>query len=162
MSLEPLRRKQLTSSLQQTLTWCKLSPTGCIHLTTVSSMPGYKPSCYSGTKVLIDSDDQINVWCVPSATHVPCTHQHQNKILVIRVFVAMFSEISSYIQFFSKCLKLQSSTTYYVRLRFSQQCGWGFKSSGMWCCVRPHPRRQILNSILFMGWRSVKHNNSKR
>ena len=45
-----LRRKWLTTSLQQTLVWHKLSPPGCIHLTTISSMPGYKPSCYSGTK----------------------------------------------------------------------------------------------------------------
>jgi hypothetical protein len=27
------------------------------------------------------SDDYFEVWCVPSATHVPCIHQSQNKVL---------------------------------------------------------------------------------
>jgi hypothetical protein len=29
-------------------------------------------------------DDQIGVWCVPSATHVPRTHRSENKVRSIR------------------------------------------------------------------------------
>jgi hypothetical protein len=42
-------KKHLTSALQQTPTWSKLSPTGHRHLTPMSSTPGYKPWCHAGT-----------------------------------------------------------------------------------------------------------------
>ena len=34
--------------------------------------------------------EYAEVWCVPSATHVPCIHWSQNKVLGVRVFVLLF------------------------------------------------------------------------
>ena len=47
-------------------------------------------------KSLYVSDDYFGVWCVPSATHVLCVDQGQNKILDVRVFLPYFSETPLY------------------------------------------------------------------
>ena len=36
------------------------------------------------------SGEHIEVWCVPSATHIPGIDQSQNKMFHIRVFVTLF------------------------------------------------------------------------
>jgi hypothetical protein len=36
------------------------------------------------------SGDYLEVQCVPSATHVPCTLQSQNEVLAVTVFVTLF------------------------------------------------------------------------
>ena len=41
-------------------------------------------------KYLYVSDDYVGVWCVPSATHVLCIGQGQNKILDVKVFLPYF------------------------------------------------------------------------
>jgi len=50
--------------------------------TYIYSMTRYKPSCHDETN---DSGDYIEVWCVPSATHVLCLRRNYNGILSIRV-----------------------------------------------------------------------------
>jgi hypothetical protein len=36
-------------------------------------------------KFLIVNGDHVEVWCVPSAVHVPCTDQSQNKVCYLAV-----------------------------------------------------------------------------
>ena len=45
-----------------------------------------------GQIFLTVSDDCVGVWCVPSATYVPCTHQSQNTVLGIGLFVTSVVE----------------------------------------------------------------------
>lgn len=85
-------RKKLLAGWQanwrQILTLNRLS-TGCRHLTHTSSMPGQRPSCFGGTdewlvglsahmswwdRFLNTSGDCVEVWCVSSATQVPCIY----------------------------------------------------------------------------------------
>jgi hypothetical protein len=35
------------------------------------------------------NDDYVEVWCVPSATHVQCKRRSQNNILDISAFVTL-------------------------------------------------------------------------
>ena len=71
----------LASDLQQTPTLSKLSTSGCTHSTATSSTQGYKPSCHGETNV--------EVWRVPSATHIPCVHRKQNKFLGMGLCVTL-------------------------------------------------------------------------
>jgi len=48
----------------------------------IYSTPGYKLLCHGGTNANVDT---VEVWCVPSATHVPSIHQSRNKFLGISV-----------------------------------------------------------------------------
>ena len=56
---------------------------------------------HSGIQVLLPrwneflnvSRDYLGVWCVPSATHVTSTHQSQNTVIGIRVFVTLFLKL---------------------------------------------------------------------
>jgi len=41
--------------------------------------------------------DYTEVWCVPSAAHMPPTHQSRNRVLGIRMFITLFFETRSYI-----------------------------------------------------------------
>lgn len=41
------------------------------------------------------NDDHVEVWCVPSATHAPCTHRSQN-VVGIRVLFIQLSETPSW------------------------------------------------------------------
>jgi len=56
---------------------------------------GYKPWCPCD-KGLNVSDDYVDIWCVPSATHVPCINESQNKVLGIGATVTLLSETSLY------------------------------------------------------------------
>jgi hypothetical protein len=56
-------------------------------------------------KCLYVSNDHFGVWCVPSATHVPCVDRSQNKVLDIGGFVDLF---------FSVVLLLTCSSMYAV------------------------------------------------
>jgi len=38
----------------------------------------------------------VDIWCVPSATHVPCINESQNKVLGIGATVTLLSETSLY------------------------------------------------------------------
>jgi len=49
LCLDPLRNICLASDLQQAPTWSELTPPGQRHLAPISSPPGYKPWCQSGT-----------------------------------------------------------------------------------------------------------------
>jgi hypothetical protein len=71
----PLKKKNtwLASDAQQTPTRSKLSPPSYRHLTLILSMLGYKPHCHAGESAWM-SMVTVEVWCVPSATHVQCTH----------------------------------------------------------------------------------------
>jgi hypothetical protein len=44
------------------------------------------------------NDDYVEVWCVASATHMPCTHHSQDKVCDIEVFVALSVETPLYVQ----------------------------------------------------------------
>jgi len=77
-------------------TGCKLSPPGYRHLTLISSMldkiHSLVPQRYKCSNA---SGDCVEVWCVPSATHVPCTKPCQNiSFSTSRVFATLFLEIS--------------------------------------------------------------------
>jgi hypothetical protein len=43
-------------------------------------------------KFLNVSDDCVGVWCVPSPTYIQCTHQSQNEVLGIGMFVTSVFE----------------------------------------------------------------------
>ena len=43
-------------------------------------------------KCLIFKSDYKEVWCVPSATHLPCSRQSQNKVLGSTVSAILFHE----------------------------------------------------------------------
>jgi len=58
-------------------------------LTPVSPILGYKP-WYPWDKGLNVNDDYVDILCVPSATHVPCINESQNKVLGISIFVTSF------------------------------------------------------------------------
>jgi hypothetical protein len=72
-----LRSTWLASKLQQTPTWSKLSSPGYRHLTPISSTLGHKLGCQGGTTASVFNDDYVEVWCVPSATDVPCTSKSE-------------------------------------------------------------------------------------
>jgi hypothetical protein len=61
-------------------------PHGYRHLTPIHLMPGCKPWCHIWTCLSVN-DDCMEVWCVPSATHVPCMLWHQNNVLSIRMLM---------------------------------------------------------------------------
>jgi hypothetical protein len=69
--------------------WNKLSPRGPMHLMRISSTPVYKPF-HGETASLNVSSDYVEVWCVPSATHMPCVHRSQNEVPIIVVLVTLF------------------------------------------------------------------------
>jgi hypothetical protein len=80
----PLRSTWLESDLQQTPTLSKLSRPGHRHdtnffcATIQTLLPQWDKCLYYG--------DNVEVWCVPSATHVPYIHQ----VIGFRVFVEWF------------------------------------------------------------------------
>ena len=83
----PLKKNTLLASeVQRTTTRIKLLPPSYRHLTVIPSMLGYKPHCHAGKSAWI-SVVTVEVWCVPSATHVPYTHGSRNKLFDISVFL---------------------------------------------------------------------------
>jgi hypothetical protein len=74
----PLKKHLVGEGLQQTQTWIKLSPPGCRYLTQIYYTLAYKPWSHSWDKFLMSTA----VWCVPSATHVPCLSRSQSKVVV--------------------------------------------------------------------------------
>ena len=72
--------------LQQMLMWSKLSPLGYRHPTAVSlALVPLWGKCRDG------SGDYVQVWCVPSASHVACIDQSHSNIQTW-VFVTLFLE----------------------------------------------------------------------
>ena len=51
-------------------------------------------------KYLYVNGEYMEVWCVPSATHVTCIHQSQNQVLGMRVLLTLF--LASSLQFLLK------------------------------------------------------------
>jgi len=47
-------------------------------------------------KCLSVSGDYLEVWCVPSATHMLCIHSTQNTFLGARVFVVFLELVYTY------------------------------------------------------------------
>ena len=87
ISLDPLSSTWLVNDLQERLTWRKLSDPGCNWLTSVSSTLGYGGTNASGVM-----GDYVEVWCVPSATHMSCILcKIQTEDLGIRGLVTLFS-----------------------------------------------------------------------
>lgn len=84
ISLDPIRSIWLANNLQQTCVWSKLSPHGYKHLTQISSTQGNK-HFYHRDKCINVSVDYLEVWLVPSATHVPYICKTQNKLVNIRL-----------------------------------------------------------------------------
>jgi hypothetical protein len=57
-----------------------------------SSATGYIALVPRWDKCLTVNGDYKEVWCVPSATHVPCSNQSQNKVLGSTVSAILFHE----------------------------------------------------------------------
>jgi len=51
---------------------------------------------YMQGKCLYINSDYTEVWCAPSAKHVPCIHQIKNSVLGMRVVVILFFETQLY------------------------------------------------------------------
>ena len=86
----PLRKNTwLASDVQPTSTPIRLSPPSYRHLTVITCMLGYKPHCHAGKSAWI-SVVTVELWCVPSATRVSCTHWSRNKPVDVSVFVTLF------------------------------------------------------------------------
>jgi len=86
LCLDPLRNTCLASDLQQAPTWSELTPPGQRHLAPISSPPGYKPWCHSGT----------NAWMSIVATWRSDVH---HLILLCRIHIDVTIEFSA-----SECL----------------------------------------------------------
>ena len=67
-------------------------------LVTALELGDYRPLCLqpSDSYTLYINDDYLEVWCVPSATHVSCIRRSQNKVFGIRVFVTLAFETYLY------------------------------------------------------------------
>lgn len=81
ISLDPSRSTWLANDSQQTPTWSKRLPPGTWHLIPIFSTPGHRIWCWGG-KGLRVNNDYVEVWYVPSATHVTCVCRSQNKLVV--------------------------------------------------------------------------------
>lgn len=53
---------------------------------------GLQASILQWDRCLNVNGDYTEIWCVPFATNVPCTHQRLNKVLDIRLFVTLCFE----------------------------------------------------------------------
>jgi hypothetical protein len=84
-----LRSAWLTSALQQTPTSNKLLLSNYRKFTPICSELGYKCRHHWRDKSLV-SDDRIEVWFVPSATHLSRLLWCQNEVLGIRAFYLIF------------------------------------------------------------------------
>jgi hypothetical protein len=77
-------------------------------------------------QILSATVDYVAVWCVPSAPHVSCIHQIQNKVFGIRRFTCRFQ--------WSRCLRCRSTAARLLR-------SWVRIPPGAWifvcceCCV---------------------------
>jgi len=61
----------------------------CHLLSTDNFYAGKETPVQCWDKRLNDISDYIDVWCVPCAIFVPCTHRSQNNVLGISVFVTL-------------------------------------------------------------------------
>jgi hypothetical protein len=88
-SLGPLRSTWLESDLRQTSTLSKPSPSDHRYYTNFfcARIQVLVPQW---DKCLYYDGDNVEVWCVPSATQVPYLHQGHNNVTGFRVFVAWF------------------------------------------------------------------------
>jgi hypothetical protein len=72
-----------TDVMQAVTTWLQTLDTDCFYAEMQALVPEWD-------KCLSFIGDYVEVWCVPSATHVLCILWCQNKVLANRVFVTLF------------------------------------------------------------------------
>lgn len=82
----PPKKYLAGKQLYQMMMWSMLSPHGYRHFIPVSLIPGCK-HWYCSWICLNVSGDRVEVWCVWSATYVPCIFWHQNNFLSIIVLI---------------------------------------------------------------------------
>jgi hypothetical protein len=78
--LKLLRSPWQASDLQQRPTWSTQSPPGFKHVTLIYFKAGYKPLCHGETNF---NGDYVEVFSVPSATHVPVTRKSKDNEVAI-------------------------------------------------------------------------------
>jgi hypothetical protein len=98
---DPSIRIWLTGNLQQLLMWSKLSPHDCITWYKFLLCQD-KALMLWWDRCLNVNSDCVEVWCVPSTTHMSCIHWSQKNVFGIRVFVTLFLEIPLYIWVFCR------------------------------------------------------------